>query len=134
VPEKLTIEDFEKLPPALAYNHELVDGELVDVRERRLGTVLAEQEYDFGGNAHGPDISFFSPAKEHLADEDRRVQPFVPDLAVEIVSKNDTFESIDRKAYFYSAAADRILRDTDNFESATIPGFRIRIADLFDQV
>lgn len=27
----LTIEDFEKLPDALALNHELVDGELVDV-------------------------------------------------------------------------------------------------------
>ena len=27
----LTIEDFERLPDALARNHELVDGELVDV-------------------------------------------------------------------------------------------------------
>jgi hypothetical protein len=27
----LTIDDFEKLPDALALNHELVDGELVDV-------------------------------------------------------------------------------------------------------
>lgn len=27
----LTIEDFEQLPEALARNHELVDGELVDV-------------------------------------------------------------------------------------------------------
>jgi hypothetical protein len=31
VVEKLTIEDFEKLPPALALYHELVDGELIDV-------------------------------------------------------------------------------------------------------
>ena len=27
----LTIDDFEQLPEALAHNHELVDGELVDV-------------------------------------------------------------------------------------------------------
>lgn len=27
----LTIDDFEKLPDELAYNHELVDGKLVDV-------------------------------------------------------------------------------------------------------
>jgi hypothetical protein len=27
----LTIEEFEQLPDALAHNHELVDGELVDV-------------------------------------------------------------------------------------------------------
>jgi len=27
----LTIEDFEQLPDELAHNHELVDGELIDV-------------------------------------------------------------------------------------------------------
>jgi hypothetical protein len=31
VMDGLTIEDFERLPDALARNHELVDGELVDV-------------------------------------------------------------------------------------------------------
>ena len=61
----LTIEEFEQLPEALARNHELVDGELVDVsgnngqhnlfrdflvellrpfvREHRLCVVIAEQ-------------------------------------------------------------------------------------------
>ena len=28
------------------------------VKNRKLGTVLSEQEYDFGGNAHGPDVIF----------------------------------------------------------------------------
>src|ERR1039457_5549112 len=85
---ELTIEDFEQLPAALAYNHELVDGELVDVsgntsyhnglrdyliellrpyvREHSLGRVIAEQEYDFNGNAHGPDVTFVSPHKVPL--------------------------------------------------------------------
>lgn len=31
VANPLTIDDFERLPDALALNHELVDGELVDV-------------------------------------------------------------------------------------------------------
>jgi hypothetical protein len=31
VETSLTIEDFETLPGALAHNHELVDGELIDV-------------------------------------------------------------------------------------------------------
>src|ERR1700692_4627371 len=106
VAEKLTIEDFEKLPPALAYYHELDDGQLVDVsgntpahielrdylaalmllyvREQRLGLVMAEMEYRFGDNAHGPDISFIGPDKMAIRQRDRRVQPFVPDLAIEV--------------------------------------------------
>ena len=85
----LTIDDFERLPADMAKNHELVDGVLIDVsgnnlkhnscrdylveilrpwvRERGLGFVVSEQEYDFLGNAHGPDVSFFGPAKRELA-------------------------------------------------------------------
>src|SRR5215471_15519663 len=70
--EGLTIDDFERLPDALAVNHELVDGKLVDVsgnkpyhnwlrdllvellapvvQERKLGRIISEQEYDFEGN------------------------------------------------------------------------------------
>jgi Uma2 family endonuclease len=123
VVEKLTIEDFEKLPPALAYYHELDDGHLVDVsgntpehidlrdllaarllfyvQEHQLGWVAAEQEYQFGDNAHGPDISFYRPEKKELRDRKRRVQLFVPDLAIEVVSQNDIFGSIVRKARRY---------------------------------
>src|SRR6266496_1964631 len=107
----LTIEEFEQLPDALAHNHELVDGELVDVsgntgghnclrdalvellrpyvRTHELGRIVAEQEFDFEGNAHGPDVSFFGPSKAEIFDRSRRVQLFVPDLAIEIASQND---------------------------------------------
>jgi Uma2 family endonuclease len=175
VVEKLTIEDFEKLPPALAYYHELDDGQLVDVsgntprhialrdylaarmllyvHESRLGWVAAEQEYQFGDNAHGPDISFCRPEKKPLVEDDRRVQLFVPDLAVEVVSKNDTFGSVVRKArryvqygtqevwvflissrevYYYSKDYDRILRDHEMFESDLISGFQVSLAEVFD--
>src|ERR1700678_3591254 len=102
----LTIDDFELLPGEMAENRELVDGELVDVSGnnpdhnwlrdyliellrpfvagRGLGRVISEQEYDFEGNAHGPDVSFFGLAKVALVDRKKRVQRFVPDLAVEI--------------------------------------------------
>jgi Uma2 family endonuclease len=176
VAEKLTIEDFEKLPFALAHNHELVDGELVDVsgntsrhlclqvfltellgphvRLNRLGRIFFEQEFQFGENAHGPDISFISSAKEDLLNMDRRVQLFVPDFAIEIVSRNDTFGSIVRKArrylqfgtsevwvilietrevYCYSQQHDRILREHETLSTSLIPGFSIQISDLFDQ-
>jgi Uma2 family endonuclease len=125
------------------------------VKERKLGRVVGEQEYDFGGNAHGPDVSFFVPEKIRLSDDNKRVQRFVPDLAIEIVSQNDTFEkligkahryrkcgtkevwifSIDtREAYVYSEERDAILDENGIFESSLIPGFSIRLGDLFDQI
>ncbi len=172
----ITIEEFERLPDALAHNHELVDGELVDasgnteyhnslrdflvellralVRERKLGKILSEQEYDFDGNAHGPDVSFIGAAKLHLREPKRRVQPFVPDLAIEIVSDNDTLKGLmekarryrrsgtqevwilspdTREAFVLSEAGRAFLGDDQMFESKLIPGFGILLADLFDR-
>jgi Uma2 family endonuclease len=173
----LTIDDFEKLPDELAHNHELVDGKLVDVSgntlghnflrdllirmlslhviERKLGRVVGEQEYDFGGNAHGPDVTFFVSEKERLCDTSRRVQRFVPDLAIEVVSQNDPFARLvkkadryrkcgtqeawildidSRKALVFSDARNAILDENGIFESSLIPGFSIRLGDLFDQL
>ncbi len=172
----ITIEDFERLPAALAHNHELVDGELVEVsgntdyhnalrdllialllpivNQGKLGKIRAEQEYDFGGNAHAPDISFISAAKLHLIERKRRVHRFVPDLAIEIASDNDTPKALLGKAVRYrqcgtqevwilspdtrhalvlSEAGEAFLRDHRMFESKLIPGFSIRLAELFDQ-
>lgn len=174
--DPLTIEDFEKLPDALAVNHELVDGELVDVsgnppihndlrdyissllreyvKKNGLGKVLSEQEYDFGGNAYGPDVSFYRPAKMPLLEERRRVQRFVPDLAIEIVSQNDTFARLTKKAdrylkngtqevwifdidfrraFLFSDHGDAILNESQLFESPLIPGLHVPIADIFAQ-
>ncbi len=173
----LTIEDFEKLPDELAHNHELVDGELIDVSgnvlehnrlrdllvmilgpfvsERKLGKIVAEQEYSFDGNAHGPDLSFVLAAKEHLFNRKRRVQPFVPDLAIEIVSQNDTYTNLMNKAKRYRKCGTReiwvisietrdamrfvgeqiaLLDENAEFASEQIPGFSIRLGDLFDRI
>jgi len=169
----LTIEDFENLPDERAHNHELVDGELVDVsgntggqnrlrdaileqlgpsvREHKLGLVVSEQEYQFGRNAHGPDVSFLGPAKAEIFDNRLRVQRFVPDLAIEIASANDRLESLLAKAYRYrdrgtegvyvfSIATRQILVCSQypltalgvnqDFRPEQIPGFSIRISDL----
>jgi Uma2 family endonuclease len=172
----ITIDEFELLPGALARNHELVDGELVDVsgnnplhnslrdvlivlllpyvREKKLGKIIAEQEYDFEGNAHGPDVSFIPDAKLHLVDRRRRVQRFVPDLVIEIVSENDSFKKLMEKAARYRACGTKevwifeqntrrtfvltedreaLLSDKDIFESKRIPGFSIRLGELYDR-
>ena len=173
----LTIEDYEKLPDALALNHELVDGELVDVsgntgnhnafrdliaalllfyvRDHKLGRVLAEQEYQFGDNANGPDVSFFGAGKMQLYNGNLRVQRFVPDLAIEIVSQTDRFEALMKKGQRYREHGTRevwifsiglrlahvlatrgwvVLDENEQFSSDLIPGFSIRIGDLFDRI
>jgi Uma2 family endonuclease len=173
----LTIDDFEQLPDELALNHELVDGKLVDVsgntlvhnwlrdylisllreyvKKNEFGEVVSEQEYDFGGNAHGPDVSFFRPDKVALCEAKRRVQRFVPDLAIEIVSQNDPFSRLiekadryrkcgtkeawildidSRRAFVFSDEREAILDENGTFESSLIPGFSIRIGDLFAQL
>jgi Uma2 family endonuclease len=171
----LTIEDFERLPSEMAEGHELVDGEPIDVsgnnlehnsmqlslgaailqvvRVGRLGTVLTEQEYDFDGNAHGPDISFFGLEKQPLIQRDKRVQRFVPDLAIEIISPNDTCTSLLRKkdryrrcgtrevwiispetreVQVYSDHGNQILSEDDELSTPLIPGFQIPVKLLFE--
>src|SRR5262249_26179690 len=160
----ITIEEFEKLPDALAHNHELVHGELVDVsgntpyhnelrdflvellrpyvRKQKLGKIISEQEFEFGSNAHGPDIALISPAKLRLLDRGLRIQRFVPDLAIEIASKNDKFENLLKKASRYRKCGTKevwvispetrqafvvtegrpaVLEDDQMFESKLIP-------------
>jgi Uma2 family endonuclease len=173
----ITIEEFERLPEALAYNHELVNGELIDVSGntashnllrdllvalliphvtgRKLGRVISEQEFDFGGNVHGPDVSFIGAANAHRLAPERRVQLFVPDLAIEIVSENDKFKALmekaaryrkcgtaevwvlsqgTRQAFVQSENRQALLSDDQMFESDLIPGFSIRLGELFDRV
>jgi Uma2 family endonuclease len=153
-----------------------VDGELIDVsgntpehiwlrdlliemlgphvRRHKIGKIMAEQECAFGDDAHGPDISFIRPEKIPLVSRKRRVQLFVPDLAIEIVSSNDKFSTIvkkarkyrrcgtrevwifnieEREAYLSSAERDAILNENDTFSSPQIPGFSIRLEELFDR-
>jgi len=174
---RLTIEDFEKLPDEAVKHRELIDGELVDVsgnnlrhnrlrdllvrllaqlvEKQKLGEIISEQEFDFDGNAHGPDVSFISEAKLPSLHPTRRVQPLVPDLAIEIESPNDTFISLTRKAqryrscgarevwilspeartaHFYSEKQNVILDENAEFRSGLIPGFSIRLGDLFDRI
>ncbi len=74
------------------------------VSSTRLGTVISEQAYDFLGNVHTPDISFFGPAKLPLLDIYKRVQLFVPDLAVEIVSLSDDYDEVTKRMNRYLLA------------------------------
>lgn len=173
----LTIEDYEALPEALARGHELVNGELVKVSgnigehnqlrgliERVLaeyvekhklgGLVLSEQEYRFDeATTRAPDVSYFSPAKKHLYNPKRRVQLFVPDLAVEIASPNDRFGLVVDKIGLYLTAGvpeawmfwssmraalvcvtGRDPQPVQEFKPASVPGLSVPIGELFDRL
>jgi Uma2 family endonuclease len=124
------------------------------VRHRRLGHLMGGQEYDFAGNVHGPDISFFGLEKVGLLNLNKRVQMFVPDLLIEIAAPADTLEDLarkmerylrsgalevwmispeDRLGYVYSDERKLILSGTDHLSTPLIPGFTIAVEDLFDQ-
>ncbi len=170
----LTIDEFERLAPELARNHELVDGELRDVsgntprhnllRDRLLalvlnwiasgnpGTAIAEQEFDFAGNAHGPDVSYFGAEKQNLVDMDKRVQRFVPDMAIEIASESDSCDGLlrkkerylragrgevwlisaqNREIAIYAEGRDRIAGAGDTLSTPQLPGLVVRVDELF---
>ena len=170
----LTIDDFERLPAEMAENHELVNGELIDVsgntplhnlmrdylvrilwpsvEKTKFGMIIAEQEYDFQGNAHGPDVSFFGVEKLPLLDRHKRVQRFVPDLAIEIASESDTYGGLLKKKQRYLDAGTqevwlispetcevavypegRIFRGSDQLKTPLIPGFSITVEELVRQ-
>jgi Uma2 family endonuclease len=171
----LTIEDFERLPDELVKDRELVSGELVDVSgntprhnrlrdllvalliprvEPELGLIIAEQEFEFEGNAHGPDVAFIHASKAHLLDPERRVQLFAPDVAIEVASRSDSFEGLmekasryrrcgtaevwilspkTRQAFVQSAERQSVLDEDQRFESRWIPGLSIGLRELFDR-
>jgi Uma2 family endonuclease len=172
----ITIEEFESLPISVVKNQELIDGTLVDVSGRtfghnllrdellvlltppvesqKLGMVICEQDFEFHGDVHGPDVALIGTGKLRLVEPDRRVQLFAPDLAIEIVSGDETFNTVLRKvlryrrcgtkevwvfsmatrqALVHSDERQALLDDDQIFESSLIPGFAMQLADLFDQ-
>lgn len=93
-------------------------------------------------------------SKAALFDPGKRVQRFVPDLAIEIVSQNDSFDTLwkkkeryracgtaevwiispeTREVFAYTQSGNRILSETDLLASPQIPGFSIAVGELLDR-
>lgn len=75
--------------------------------------VISEQEYDFLGNAHGPDVTFFGKDKLPLLDLHKRVQPYTSEITI------------------YPQRQVRLLRLGDTLSTDLLPGFSIRVDELF---
>ena len=145
--------------------HEYIGGRLfgplsILVYERRLGIVCGSSAgyWMKSGNLRSPDLSFIS--KERLRGLKHAPKKFfdeAPDLAVEILSPNDTVETLHEKIveYFESGARlvwvlnpeeetvlvyhspqpDRLLKAADSVDGEdVIPGFSMPLSELFAEL
>lgn len=181
-PKVWTDEAFLALPDD-GNRYELVNGELINmgnsgalhgyicstlmillggyVRLKNLG-VMFDSSTAFkmrNGNKRAPDVAFF--AKERLQGVTTLPSGFLddaPDLAIEVLSPNNTVEEINDKIaeYFENAARlvwvinpyqhyvlvyrsaqepDRLLKSTDALDGEdVIPGFTLPVAELFQEL
>jgi Uma2 family endonuclease len=134
-PKKVWTQAEVQSLPELGFNHEVVDGELVMspkndffhgfisarlsaallafVQDKRLGAVLDSSTgfWMKNRNCRAPDISFISRARlEDLGfrPSSRLFFPGAPDLAVEVLSPNNTRGEIDERLNDFFASGSRL--------------------------
>ncbi len=173
-----TVEEFEQLPREEARRFELDEEELVEVsraifdhnvardrfaetlrrfaRERRLGVVVAEQEFRLSARTvRRPDVAFVSATKAAAIQGQKRIQHLVPDLVVEVASDSDSFTGLMRKVrqyldngvrmvlvvnlplaettVFHADGRIVLLRAADTLSAEDVlPGFSCGVAQFFD--
>ncbi len=127
------------------------------VETNKLGAVYgADATFQIGNKDRMPDVSFLSAARIPEGGETDQKWDVAPDLAVEVISSNETWEKVNdkileyfdagvrqvwlislkhRRVYIYdSPNLVRILIEEDELTSEELlPGFRCRISDLFKQ-
>ena len=82
-----------------------------------------------------PDLGFFSAETWHSIDRKRVPVVEPPAIAVEIISPSETATTIDRKVEAYLKwGGSQCLSEGAFLTSVLIPGFRVRIADLFEDL
>jgi Uma2 family endonuclease len=126
--------------------------------ERRLGTVTgADGGYFFGRDpdtVRAPDVAFVRAGRLPPPAEREGYSPVIPDLAVEVVSPNDSAREVAEKVAFYLAngvplvwvvrprprtvtvhragGEPVVLGEGDVLDGGEVlPGFRLPVADLF---
>jgi Uma2 family endonuclease len=177
-----TEQELQALPDN-GYRHEVVDGELIMSpknnfqhehictrllvglenfnRSRRLGVVLGSSAgfWMFNRNCRAPDISFIPKARLlslGLSPSSRKFFPGAPDLAVEVLSPNNTRAEMDARLKDFFASGTQIAwlinpeeqcvevchsptqrkllgSGTDLDGEHLLPGFHYPIADLFKE-
>lgn len=123
---------------------------------RKLGAVLAETDLAVRANTRlRPDLGFFSAATWQTVDLKRVPVVQTPDVAIEIISPSETVTTINRKidAYLkwgvrevwlidadirtllvHTGAGARRLSEGVFLTTELIPGWQLRITDLFENL
>lgn len=175
----MTAEDLWHMPHD-GYRYELVKGELIRmsptggehgdiageltvhlrtyVKPRQLGKVLVDSGFCLEccpDTVRGPDIAFVSAAHIPPGGLPKGFISGAPDLAIEIVSPNETAAEIQAKVQDYlthgtrlvwviepgtrtalvyrSDGSARLLRAEDTLEGEdVVPGFAVKVAELFE--
>ena len=143
----MTVEEFMNIDDDY-HRHELIKGELLTmpspkplhgrvvanlvillglhVKANRLGDVHAESGYHLEHDPDtvlGPDVSFVSAERVDRSDEHYYDGP--PDLAVKVLSPGDKKGYVERKLAIWLETEDDELVDD------TIPGFRVKVSEIF---
>jgi Uma2 family endonuclease len=125
------------------------------VKANRLGVVYSESGYHLERDPDtvlGPDMSFVSAQRVDQSDEHYYDGP--PDLAIEVLSPGDRKGYVDRKLAVYletgtrsvwlvnprrrtvevisSTGERRTLHETDELVDDTVPGFRVKVSEIFE--
>jgi len=85
----------------------------VHVDSLRLGVVFAaETGFLISSNpdtVRAPDVAYIAQLRFDTIDDDTGFLPFAPDLAVEVVSPNDTFSAVEEKAFDWLSAGTKLV-------------------------
>ena len=146
--------------PLTKYEHMRVAANLTfilgqHVRANRLGKVFTEGGFKIERDPDtvlGPDVSFVSTDRISLSPEGYHDGP--PDLAVEVISPGDRRGRIERKLGLWleagtrsiwhvnprrrtvevisSTGERRTLHENDELVDDTVPGFRVKVSEIFE--
>ena len=125
------------------------------VKANRLGEVNVEGGYKLESDPDtvlGPDVSFVARDRIALSPEGYHQGP--PDLAVEVLSPGDRRGKVEHKLalwlefgtrsvwhvdprkrtieIIHSTAERRLLHETDELVDDTVPGFRVKVSEIFE--
>ena len=171
----VTVDELERL--SLPYPAELHDGKVVCkktspahgivqskiaaelrqfVRKHRLGYVMTETSFrlwpDRDGESRLPDVAFVR--KERMPKDLRRFPAIAPDLAVEIVSSNESFDEVVSKVNAYLEQGAQLVwlvapgtrkvfvcTSKEKFNRCDVltapdllPGFELPVASIFEEL
>ena len=169
----LTFEEFERLPDSPG-KRELLDGELIEmppakkrhakiqqriherlrpyILDRSLGDVYIEAGFKLG-ERHWvqPDVSFVSTTQDEVGDPEEYFEG-APRLAIEVISKANTAESVDRKiARYFEYGCEEVwvfypktrrtwvyrrnnpaaIEHKDLLTSELFPGWKLNLSEVF---